>query len=82
MAGIEKMLERIKSKPTDYTVRELDRLMSKCGCEKESGGRGSALRYVHQETGWVLTFDGPHPGSELYPYQIKKTLQFLTALGY
>lgn len=29
----------------------------------------------------VLQFDEPHPGNELYGYQIKKTIQFLTDIG-
>ena len=70
-----------KPSPTDFKIRELDQLMSKCGCRKEVGGRGSGLRYVHEDTGRVLTFDGPHPGDELYRYQIKLIIKFLMELG-
>ena len=66
-----------KPAPTNFTVRELDALMSKCGCTKYSGGRGSGLRYYHVHTGRVLTFDGPHPGNELYRYQVKAVIVFL-----
>lgn len=54
-----------KPAPTNFTVRELDTLMSKCGCKRDSGGRGSGIRYVQIETGRILVFDGPHPGNEL-----------------
>ena len=70
-----------KPSPANFTTRELDLLMSKCGCKKGSGGRGSALRYVHTATNKVLTFDGPHPGNELYPYQIKRIIAFLEGVG-
>ncbi len=72
---IEKLCR--KPSPKNFTVRELDLLMSKCGCEKFSGGRGSGIGYVHTDTKRVLQFDQPHPGNELYRYQVNKTIQFL-----
>lgn len=82
MASLDDMLKRIRRKPRDYTVQELDTLMNKCGCIKGRGGRGSSLLYFHKESGRKLIFDGPHPGNELYPYQIKKVLAFLEDIGY
>lgn len=70
-----------KPKPKNFTVRDLDQLMAKCGCVKFQGGRGSGLKYVHSETNRVLTFDGPHPGNELYYYQIDKVKEFLKLIG-
>ena len=63
--------------PKNFTTRELDMLMGKCGCEKFSGGRGSGIGFVHLETKRILQFDEPHPEHELYAYQVKKTIQFL-----
>ncbi len=82
MASVEALLTRIRRKPKDYTVQELDTLLNKCGCVKGTGGRGSSLMYCHKATGRKLIFDGPHPGNELYPYQIKKVLAFLEDIGY
>lgn len=70
-----------KSITRNFTVRELDALMGKCGCIKYSGGRGSALSYYHESTGRILRFDGPHPGNELYPYQVKMVRKFLSDIG-
>ena len=67
--------------PKNFTKRELDVLMGKCGCEKYPGGRGSGIRYVHKETMRVLQFDEPHPGKDLYGYQIRNTIQFLKEIG-
>lgn len=36
---------------------------------------------MHNETKRVLQFDQPHPGNELYRYQINKTIQFLKDIG-
>ena len=70
-----------KPAPKNFTIRELNLLMSKCKCEKFSGGRGSGIGFVHNETKRILQFDQPHPGNELYGYQIKKTIQFLNDIG-
>ena len=67
--------------PRYFSIKELDVLMKKCGCTKFSGGRGSGIGYVHEETKRVLQFDAPHPGKELYRYQIKKTKAFLIAVN-
>ena len=63
------------------TKRELDTLMSKCGCKKSSGGRGSSISYVHEPTGRIVIFDQPHPQKELYRYQTKKVALFLEYIG-
>lgn len=77
------LLEKLMRKniPKNFTTRELDSLMRLCGCEKDSGGRGSAIAYIHTQSGRMLVFDGPHPGNELYIYQIKKVREFLKDLG-
>ena len=77
------LLEKLCRKPCpkNFTTRELDILMGKCDCEKFSGGRGSGIGFVHNGTKRVLQFDQPHPGKELYRYQIDKTIQFLKDIG-
>lgn len=77
------LLEKLCRKPCpkNFTTRELDLLMGKCGCEKFSGGRGSGIGFVHKETKRILQFDQPHPGNELYRYQIVKAIEFLRDIG-
>ena len=65
----------------NFMTRELDTLMQKCGCRKYSGGRGSAIKYVHEESGRVLAFDAPHPGNELYRYHVNAVKKFLSDIG-
>ena len=76
---VEKLMR--KSIPKNFTTKELDSLMSYCNCTKGSGGRGSAISYYHNSSKRILRFDGPHPGNELYPYQIKMVRKFLTEIG-
>lgn len=79
----DKLLEKLMQKriPKNFSTAELDALMSQCGCTKHSGSRGSAVMYIHSETKLKLIFDAPHPGNELYTYQIKMVRQFLKDVG-
>ena len=70
-----------KPSPKNFSKKELDTLMGKCGCKKFQGGRGSGIGFYHEETGRVIQFDEPHPGNELYGYQVKKVVQFLKEIG-
>lgn len=79
----EKLLNKLfqKKLPRNFSKNELDLLMKQCNSIKGQGGRGSGVRYYHQPTGRILAFDEPHPGNELYPYQIKLVRQFLAETG-
>ncbi|MBO4289153.1 MAG: type II toxin-antitoxin system HicA family toxin [Lachnospiraceae bacterium] len=83
MSSKEKLLEKLFQQrlPRDFTRQDLQSLLSKCGCIQDEGGRGSGIRYYHMDSGRILTFDGPHPGNELYPYQIKMVRRFLSDIG-
>ena len=79
----KELIQKLTAKrlPRNYTVRELDTLMSKCNCEKYQGGRGSGIGYKHIGTGRAIQFDAPHPGKELYAYQVKAVIEFLKSIG-
>ena len=77
------LIQKLTAKPLprNYTVKDLDALMSKCNCEKYQGGRGSGIGYRHILTGRAVQFDAPHPGKELYLYQVKAVIAFLMDIG-
>ncbi|MBQ6928143.1 MAG: type II toxin-antitoxin system HicA family toxin [Oscillospiraceae bacterium] len=83
MPSKKELVGRLMSKPTprNFTVRDLDTLMSKCNCEKYQGGRGSGIGYRHLPTNRAVQFDSPHPGKELYTYQVKAVIAFLKSVG-
>ena len=83
MGKKETLLKKLfhKPAPKNFTTRELSTLMKQWGCDEFSGGRGSGIGFVHLATKRVLQFDGPHPGHELYGYQVKKVRQFLIEIG-
>lgn len=79
----EVLMKKLLKKPIpkNFTIRELNSLMKHCGCTDFSGGRGSGIGFVHDQSKRVLQFDQPHPGKELYEYQIKKVIQFLKEIN-
>ena len=78
-----KLMDKLFSKrmPRNFTKQELSALLNQCNCVQETGGRGSGIRFFHEPTGRILAFDEPHPGNELYPYQIKMVRRFLEETG-
>lgn len=83
MPSKDALIKKLMSKPspTNFTMRELDTLMKKCGCSKFSGGRGSGIGYKHEKSGRCLLFDAPHPGNELYRYHVNMVKAFLEMVG-
>ena len=83
MSQKEDLVNRLKAKPKNFTIGELNSLMHKCGYEKYNRGRtsGSAISYYHTATKKILKIHSPHPRKELKPYMIEKVLIFLKETG-
>lgn len=83
MSQKEDLINRLKAKPKNFTIKELDSLMSKCGCEKSNRGRtsGSAIAYYHTATKRVFRIHSPHPKKELKSYVINSVISFLEEIG-
>lgn len=83
MSQKDTLIKRLKSRPKDFTIYELDSLMSKCGCRKSVRGKtsGSAIAYIHEETGRILNIHSPHPKKELKQYVIDDVLEFLSLIS-
>ena len=83
MPGKKVLIEKLfrKPYPKNFTIRELDSLMGKCNCTKGSAGRGSGVKYIHDASKRILQFDQPHPGNELYKYQVEMVKEFLKIIN-
>lgn len=83
MSQKENLIQRLRSKPKDFTVKELDVLMTQCGCEKNTKGKtsGSRIAYVHTKTNRVLNMHSPHPKKELKLYMINRVIDFLESVS-
>lgn len=83
MSTKKKLLDRLKSLPTDFEIDELDRLMKQFNCEKRTRGAtsGSAIAYVHTPTNRTLNAHSPHPKKYLKRYMMVDVLNFLRDVG-
>lgn len=80
MPKLEKLIDRLKSKPTDFKWAELQSLMGKLGYE-EVTGNGSRVKFVHPKTGHKLSLHKPHPRPEIKAYLIQYLVEALTEQG-
>jgi predicted RNA binding protein YcfA (HicA-like mRNA interferase family) len=77
----DKLLNRICSKPKDFTWGELTTLLAGFGFELVKGN-GSSRKFLHPSTKVVLMMHEPHPGNILKAYQVRAVLDFLKAEGH
>jgi hypothetical protein len=80
MSKKEKLLNRLLSKPKDFTFDELKGLLASFGYEEASAGRtaGSRVRFKNAASGHEIKLHKPHPKPFLKPYQqehIEETLR-------
>lgn len=72
MSRLEKEIERLKSKPKDYTFDEAKSLLNKLGFFEYNKGRTSGSRVEFIKNGEVeIELHKPHPKNIIKPYQIK-----------
>lgn len=81
MGKKEKLIERLKSIPKDFTFSELQALMNALGFEQCEKGRtsGSRVKFVKGEVFIIL--HKPHPRKELLEYQVKQVYDNLKKAG-
>lgn len=82
MSKREKLLQRFKTKPKDFSWGELKSLLSVFGYELSDGGRtgGSRVRFIHPDSPPIVLHK-PHPTPLLKRYQVEQILEFLKKEG-
>lgn len=82
MSKIEKEIERLKSKPKDYTYDELKYLLNKLDFYENNKGKtsGSAIEFK-DVYGRKIALHKPHPNNRIKPYIIKAVLNNLKEWG-
>lgn len=80
MSRHQKLVDRLKQKPKDFTYPEVVRLMKGFGYEESNVGRtsGSAVAFVNKETQQLVRLHKPHPGNIVKSYVVKNLLDHLT----
>ena len=81
MGTKEKLIERFKRQPKDFTFDELIRLFQVLGFELSQKGKtsGSRIEFVNQEKGLSYSAHKPHPDNTIKSYVMKQILEFLTS---
>jgi hypothetical protein len=81
MGTKEKLIERVKRQPKDFTFNELTRLFQVLGFEISQKGKtsGSRVEFVNSEKELSYGVHKPHPDSAIKGYVIKQVLEFLTS---
>lgn len=82
MAKIQKLIERLLSKPTDFTWEELIKILAHFGYkELKTGKTGGSRRKFADETKSLIVLHEPHPRNILKRYQIDLVIAELKEKG-
>ena len=78
MSKLEKLLERLKTKPKDFTYNETKNILNKLGFYENNKGKtsGSRVAFINNKN-VKIDLHKPHPGKILKNYQINKLLEKL-----
>ena len=84
MSKIDKLIERFKSKPKDFSYNELMKILSSFGYIESNSGKssGSRVAWIHSETNHIIRLHKPHPSNILKSYQVNQILDELKSEGY
>ena len=79
MGSKEKLVERFKKRPKDFTYEETLSLLAYFGYTKGNTS-GSRVRFKNEETGAYIDIHRPHPGSIMKEWMVKTIYQHLKNL--
>ena len=79
MVAKNKLKERFKRLPKDFTFEETVSLLASLGYEKHNKGStsGSRIRFKNEETGMYIDIYRPHPGSIMKEWMMKAIYKHL-----
>lgn len=83
MGSKEKLIERFKRLPNDFTFDEMERLLSIFGYEKSNKGKTSGSRVIYRnENKRPIMLHKPHPENIIKGYAMKQVLDELKEAGF
>ena len=82
MGQKEKLIQRLKAKPKDFTFDEAEALLGYLSYVRSNKGKtsGSRVMFISEEHEAILLHK-PHPQKELKAYQIKQLIEVLEQEG-
>ena len=82
MGKKDKLIERLRSKPKDFTFAETETLLEYLGYVRTDKGKTSGSRIAFKNPQHkTIMLHKPHPRKELLEYQIKELLKTLGEEG-
>lgn len=83
MSKEEKMIQRFKTCPKDYTYSELAALLSRFGYEEDNKGNtsGSRVKFYRARDNRIIMLHKPHPSNVMKGYAMKQVLESLIENG-
>ena len=81
MAKKDKLIERLKTIPRDFTFDEMETLLYSLGFKKRKAGKTGGSRVKYERNGVPILLHKPHPGNILKPYQVRHALDALRREG-
>lgn len=82
MGQKEKLIERLKAKPRDFTFDETETLLKYLGYSRSNKGRTSGSRVIFTSDKHApIMLHKPHPRKELLEYQVKQLVELLDEEG-
>lgn len=82
MGQKEKLIERLRSRPRDFTFDDAETLLGYFNLVRFNKGRTSGSRVIFTGGGHGnFLIHKPHPQKELKPYQVKELLEYLEREG-
>ncbi|MBQ7796731.1 MAG: type II toxin-antitoxin system HicA family toxin [Lachnospiraceae bacterium] len=82
MGKKDKLINRLKSKPKDFTFEEAESLLGFFAYERSDKGKTSGSRVVFKNQKHPpILLHKPHPGNELKSYQVKQLVSILEQEG-
>lgn len=83
MSTKEKLIERLKGLPKDFTFDEVTRLLSYFGYTQSNKGRtsGSRVMFINKQTNHKILIHRPHPGNIIKESALSGVIRSLNNKG-
>ena len=82
MSQKQKLIDRLKTIPRDFTIEETEALLKHLSYSRNEKGKtsGSRVEFVSEKHG-CISIHRPHPQKEMKEYQVKQLYEFLKQEG-
>ena len=80
MSKKTKLIDKLRSKPSDFTWDEATKLMGLCNFDMKNR-KGSARMFVHRANKTKVRLHEPHPEPTLLPYMMDRLIEGLIVAG-